>query len=150
MHDPYVINEPRVDEIAHRLEQIPLFTGCYPEDILAIARRCEVRDVARGEYLILGGALGDEFFVLLSGRARRGGDGESARELGPGDYFGELALLDPAPRSKDVVALDDCTVAVLSGANFRVLLVAAPGVAPRLLASLARRLRTAEIGHDGH
>lgn len=146
MHDPFVVNEVYVDEIARHLEQTPLFAGCYPEDIVAIARRCEVRTINPGEYIILGGALGDEFFVLLSGHARRGGPGERTRELGPGDYFGELALLDPAPRSMDVVALDECTVAVLSGANFRVLLVAAPGVAPRLLASLARRLRAAELG----
>jgi CRP/FNR family transcriptional regulator len=135
-----------VDEIARRLEHTSLFEGCYPADIAAIARRFEVRQVARGEYLILAGALGDEFFMLLSGAARRGGASERTRDLGPGDYFGELALLDPAPRSMDVVAVDECVVGVLSGSTFRVLLGSVPGVAPHLLASLARRLREAELG----
>ena len=136
----------RVEELARRIGEMPLFAGCPDTDLVAIARRCEVRHVARGEHLIHAGDVGDELFMLLSGAARRGTTGERTRELGPGDYFGELALLDPAPRSMDVVATDDSIVGVLSGANFRLLLHAVPGVAPHLLASLARRLRAAEHG----
>jgi CRP/FNR family transcriptional regulator len=67
------------------------------------------------------------------------------RAFGPGDYFGELALLDPAPRSLDVVTTSACTVAVLSRSQFQLVLDAVPGVVPELLAILARRVRDADL-----
>ena len=138
-------------ELASRLETIPLFGRCHPGDLGVIAKRCEVRQVPSGTTLIHAGQLGDELFVLLAGSAERGRAGEPVRRFGPGDYFGELALLDPAPRSLDVVTTSDCVVGVLSRASFLLVLDAVPGVWPQLLAFLARRLRDADLGeeHEG-
>lgn len=130
------------------LQSIPLFARCHPADLRVVAKRCALRDVASGELLIRAGELSDEFFVLVSGTAERGRPSESGRAFGPGDYFGELAVLDPAPRSLDVVATSSCVVAVLSRANFLLVLEAVPGVWPQLLAFLARRLREADLRED--
>ena len=131
-------------ELATRLETIPLFARCHPGDLRVIARHCELREAASGTALIRAGELGDELFVVLSGSAERGRPGQPVRTFGPGDYFGELALLDPAPRSLDVVTTSECVVGVLSRANFLLVLDAVPGVWPQLLAFLARRIRDAE------
>jgi CRP-like cAMP-binding protein len=133
--------------LRERLALIPLFAGCNQADLRVLAERCELRDVPEGTMLIQGGEVGDEFFVLLSGSAERG-HGASVRTLVPGDYFGELAVLDPAPRSLDVVATAASTVAVLSRHNFLLVLDAVPGVSPQLLAFLARRLREADLDKD--
>ena len=142
-----------LQELAGRLETIPLFARCHPSDLWVVAKRCELREVPAGTVLIRAGDHSDELFVLLSGTAERGKPGEPARSgsFGPGDYFGELALLDPAPRSLDVVTTSDCVVGVLSRANFLLVLDAVPGVWPQLLTFLARRLRDADLGelHEG-
>jgi CRP-like cAMP-binding protein len=135
-------------ELARRLETIPLFARCHPGDLWVIAKRCELREVPAGTLLIRAGDLGDELFVMLSGTAERGRPGEPTRTFGPGDYFGELAMLDPAPRSLDVVTTSDCVVGVLSRANFLLVLDAVPGVWPQLLTFLARRIRDADLGED--
>jgi CRP-like cAMP-binding protein len=127
-------------EIRGRLEAVPLFAGCNSSDLAVVARRCEIREIGPATPLIRAGEHGGEFFILLSGAARRG-HGDHARVLTAGDYFGELALLDPAPRSADVITTSDSTVAVLSRDNFLLVLDAVPGLSPQLLALLARRLR---------
>jgi CRP-like cAMP-binding protein len=133
--------------LQERLETFPLFAGCNRADLRVLAERCEIRDVPAGTMLIRAGEIGDEFFVLLSGSAERG-HGDSVRTLVAGDYFGELAVLDPAPRALDVIATTASTVAVLSRHNFLLVLDAVPGVAPALMASLAQRLRLHRLDHD--
>jgi CRP/FNR family cyclic AMP-dependent transcriptional regulator len=98
--------------------------------------------------LIAAGDVGDEFFVLLSGTATVARNGVVVGELAPGAHFGELALLDPAPRSADVVMTSDGSVSVFSRATLLLALDAIPGIAPALLAFLARRLREAEAGNE--
>jgi CRP/FNR family transcriptional regulator, cyclic AMP receptor protein len=133
--------------LRERLETIPLFAGCNPSDLRVLAERCELRDVPAGTVLIRAGDMGDEFFVLLSGSVERG-HGASARTLEAGAHFGELAVLDPAPRSMDVVALTASTVGVLSRQNFLLVLDSVPGVTPQLLAYLARQLRESNLDKD--
>jgi CRP-like cAMP-binding protein len=132
------------DQLRDRLGGVPLFARCDPGDLRVIADRAEIRSVAAGTRLIAEGEAGDEFFVVLDGTAEVRRQGAVVQGLGPGDHFGELALLDPAPRSADIVATAEATVGVLSRARFRLVLSAVPGIAEELLAFLARRLRAAE------
>jgi CRP-like cAMP-binding protein len=139
-----------VDEIREQLAVVPLFARCHPSDLRIVASRCDVRDVAANTVLIHAGEMNDEFFVLLSGSAERGTPDEPPiRKFGPGDYFGELAVLDPAPRSLDVVTTSDSVVAVLTRPAFLTVLDAVPGVSPQLLQFMARRLRAADL-HEDH
>ena len=136
------------DEIREQLGNVPLFAGCHPSDLNVVARKCEVREVPTGTVLIHAGEPDDELFLLLAGSAERGKPGGTLRKVLPGDYFGELAVLDPAPRSLDVVATSDSVVAVLTRAAFLTVLDAVPGVSPQLLQFMARRLRAADLGED--
>ena len=138
--------------LVDRLATVPLFARCHRADLRVIAKYCEVRDVPADTVLVRSGELTSDFFVLLSGSARRGGPAPPIYDLGPGDYFGELAILDPAPRSLDVMATSDATVGVLTRSAFLLVLDAVTGVAPQLLQALAHRLRTADLGENepGH
>jgi CRP-like cAMP-binding protein len=128
------------------LRAVPLFATCNPSDLAVVARHCSIHEVPAGTTVIHAGETSDEFFILLSGSAQRGHDAH-ARILGPGDYFGELAPLDPAPRALDVVATSDCTLSVLSRESLLLAIDAVSGLAPSLLALLARRLRERRL-HD--
>src|SRR5262249_27383695 len=92
---------------------------------------------------------GDSMFVIASGRVKVALFGENGRELTlselkPGDFFGEMSLLDNRPRSANVVAVDDATLLVLTRDQFVVHLKAHPQTAINLLAELTRRLRRAD------
>jgi CRP-like cAMP-binding protein len=136
-------------QLQERLREVPLFTRCHPGDLHVVAKRCELREVPDNTLLIRAGDLADELFVLISGSAERGTPGEPIRKYGPGDYFGELAVLDPAPRSLDVYTTSKCVVGVLSRASFLLVLDAVPGVSSQLLTFLAHRLRDADL-HEHH
>jgi CRP-like cAMP-binding protein len=81
--------------------------------------------------------------VILDGTAEVLVDGETVNELGPGDWFGELALLDGEPRTATVTSVDDLEVAVLGVRMFRTLLREFPDLAAQLLAGMAGALREA-------
>ena len=86
------------------------------------------------------GAAGAEFFVIIDGRARVERHGREVAALGPGGFFGDLALLDRAPRNASVIADTELEVAKLGQRAFDQLLDL-PGFSKKLLAGLARRLR---------
>ena len=97
--------------------------------------------VAAGTAIVTEGAAGADFFVILSGNARVDRHGQKVAELGPGGFFGDLALLDRAPRNATVIAMTDMDLAKLGQRGFDGLLERVPGFAKKLLAGLARRLR---------
>jgi CRP-like cAMP-binding protein len=146
-HDRVVSDDER--HLATLLEGIPLFERCHPADLRVVARHCEVRTVPVGTSLIRGGEPGDEMFIVLAGSAVRG-PGATEKTYRVGGHFGELAILDPAPRSLDVVTTAETTIAVLSRQALLLVLDAVPGVAPELLASLARRVRDADLRENAH
>lgn len=108
-----------------------------------MARHLELETVAAGTDIVVEGASGDTFYLLVEGSAVVTRRGVTSATLGPGAHFGELALLDPGPRSATVTATQDSTLAVLSIRMFRVLLRDLPQIAAGLLGSLASQLREA-------
>ena len=142
------MTEANVEKLRARLAEVPLFAGCHPPDLAIIAQRAEMRDVPQGTTLIAAGDVGDEFFVLLSGTASVARNGTMVGELAPGAHFGELALLDPAPRSADIVMTSDGTISVFSRATLLLALSAIPELAPALLMFVARRLREADAASE--
>ena len=129
--------------VIDHLSSVPLFSRCTKSDLKIIARHAETLEVADGRVLCRTGEQGDALFVLLQGTAMVRRAGKDVASLRPGDYFGELALLDPAPRSADVVVTSDAVLAVLGVRMFRVLLRDLPTLSARLLADLAGRVRDA-------
>lgn len=135
---------PRARDVATHLAEVPLFSRCSKRDLQTVVRHLEMVTVDAGKALVRQGQAGDTFYVLLDGKAVVRRNGRRIAELGPGDFFGELAVLDPAPRNADVVALTPVTVGVLPVRTFRRLLTELPAMNERLLAGLSRRLRDAD------
>lgn len=126
--------------ISH-LVDVPLFAALSKKDLGLVAKRAEDVHVPAGKALVTQGAQGHEFFVILGGRAHVERSGKRIAELGPGDSFGELALLERAPRNATVIADDDMELVVLGQREFAGLCDDVPGFARKLLAAMARRLR---------
>jgi len=130
-------------EIATQLAAVPLFSRCTKSDLKIVARHVETMSVTDGRLLCKAGDQGDALFVLLDGSAVVERDGRDVARLGPGDYFGELSLLDPGPRAASVTVTSDAELAVLGVRMFRVLLRDVPTISAKLLADLAGRVRDA-------
>ncbi len=128
------------------LAGVPLFAELPREALAALdacLRRCRV---ARGGVIFLRGDAGSSLYLLEAGRVRIALASPAGKEavlalLGPGDFFGELALLDGEPRSADAYAADDCELRLLAREDFLRVLGERPSVGEVLLAVLARRLR---------
>src|SRR3954453_21318144 len=101
-----------------RLRPIPLFEGIQDADVEMIADHMEEREVSPGERLTREGASGYFFFVILDGTASVERQGEVLAELGPGDFFGEAAVLEATRRNAPVTATFEMTVGALFGADF--------------------------------
>ncbi|HUR73727.1 MAG TPA: cyclic nucleotide-binding domain-containing protein [Sporichthya sp.] len=123
------------------LAQVPLFAACERAELKALDANAGFRSVGVGRELVREGEPGEELFILIDGTARVNRGGRIVDHLGPGDFFGELALLDPAPRNATVTATSELDLLVISRAQFDAVLGKAPGMARSLLAGMARRIR---------
>ncbi len=133
------------NDLKKRLAAAPIFSECSGRELDAVVREVDLQEVEAGTVLAEQGAAGDSFFVILDGRAEVRRHGRPVATLEPGAFFGELALLDPAPRDAAVVATTPLTVARLGQGPFRQLLVDLPAMNGSLLRALARRLREADF-----
>ncbi len=124
------------------LKEVPMFTACSPDEISALAGLASPRAVDAGTHLVREGTEGDEFFVMMMGEATVTRGGNEIAILDPGDYFGELALFDPAPRNATVTAKVPCTTAVLQRDSFQWALDASPTFRDALLRGMARRIHS--------
>jgi len=130
----------RSDPFLQHLAEVPLFSALAKKDLQAVARHAELVKADPGRVIVTEGAAGSEFFVILDGRARVERHGRQVALLGPGGFFGDLALLDRAARNASVVADTPMELAKVNQRSFDQLLEL-PGFSKKLLAGLARRLR---------
>jgi CRP-like cAMP-binding protein len=123
-----------------RLKDVSLFSSLSDGDLAAAARQTREISVPAGEVIAREGDLGEEFFVIESGTAEvtRGGGAPPAK-LGPGDFFGEVALLREERRTATVIATSPTVLLVMTGAGFRSLDSAIPDVSDAVSAALAAR-----------
>lgn len=126
------------------LGKIWLFSACSAGQLRTIRRAVEEVSVPEGRVLCEEGALGREFFFIVEGTATVRRAGRKAASLGPGDYFGELSLLDRKPRSATVVSDTPMELLVLEQRRFNGLLDAMPALAHKLLVAMSARLREAD------
>ena len=130
--------------IAH-LRAVPMFQTCTDKELLQIARLAEQVEVPAGEVLVREGRLGHEFYVVAAGKAEVVHDGRVVALLGPGDWFGELALLDPHPRTATVTMVEAGEVIEISQREFWSLLREVPALPLKLLQGMARRLHSEPV-----
>ena len=126
-----------MDEAA--LGRIQLFDGLSRKQRKLLAMRVDEVDVPAGKVLCCKGKTADEFFVIEEGTAKVVRDGQYLDALGPGDFFGEMGLLDDAPRNADVVAETPLILMVLRGSALKELERDAPRLARRLRRSVQQR-----------
>lgn len=140
------------DRIARReldmLAAVPLFASCSQNELRQIARLGTPLPVPSGTVLTSEGAPGREFFLIVEGNADCTIGGQRAAQFGPGDFFGEMSLLDGGPRTATVTAVTDMDVLVLDAREFASLLAASPSITSKILATLARRLRIADAARS--
>ena len=134
-------------ELAELLADVSLFSRCTKRERQAVARHAQIAELPSGTDLVREGEPGDALFVILEGEAVVDGQGVELNRVGPGAYFGELAILDGEPRSATVVAATNVKVAVIGIRMFRTLLRELPDLAEQLLVGLAGELREARRAH---
>src|SRR6266705_4764153 len=127
-----------------RLAEVPLLEGCSRSQLKAVARIAEVRVAPAGAVLTRKDQPGDEFFLILDGRARVEVSARKRSALGPGAFFGEMSLLDGGPRSATVVAETAVRLLVIHRRDFARLLSDISELNRSILAVLSRRVRQAE------
>ena len=132
------------DDKIDRLEDVSLLAGCSRRQLRAIARISEVIEVPAGTVLARAGTPGEEFFLILDGSARVEVAPRKRSRLEPGQYFGEMSLLDGGPRSASVTAETPLRLLVIKRRDFTTLLKEAPELTQSVLATLSRRVRQAE------
>jgi len=128
------------------LRGIHLLEGLSEDRLAALAQRCQWRSVEAGHPLMLRAQDRGELIFLASGRVRvttyaANGRQVTFRDMNAGEHFGDLAAIDGAPRSADVVTLEDCVVAALDREGFLALLRDEPLVAQRVMQGLVALVR---------
>jgi pyruvate,water dikinase len=133
-------------ERAEVLRPVPLFADLDDAEREAVARLFKERRFARGETVIREGSGGAAFFVIDAGEATVVVGGEERTTLGPGDWFGEIALIDEGPRSASVVATTDLVCHGVTIWDFRPFVEGNGIVGWKLLQAMVKKLRAAEAG----
>jgi CRP/FNR family transcriptional regulator, cyclic AMP receptor protein len=126
------------------LRRVPLFAGLADRDVAQLADRFHERSFPEGAVVLEEDAAGTTFFVIADGDASVSVRGEVRATLGPGDYFGEMAVIDEGVRTASVTAATDLRTFFLTPWEFRPFVEEHPEVAWKLLKTLARRLRAAQ------
>jgi CRP-like cAMP-binding protein len=128
--------DSKADAIAH----VPLFAAASKRELKKIASISDEIDIRKGKDLTREGAPGHEFFVLVDGAADVRRKGRKVRTLGPGDFFGEIALVSRKPRTATVTATTPIRALVITEQAFRRLLEEQPAIGVKILRSLAERV----------
>jgi pyruvate,water dikinase len=134
---------PPRDPVA-ALQRVQLFVDLDRRQAEQVARLLKLRPFSKGETVIMEGSGGAAFFIIDSGEATVSSKGVQLTTLGPGDYFGEIALIDGGPRSATVTAATDLVCYGLTFWEFRPLVEKNSAIAWKLLQALAKRLRASE------
>ena len=129
----------QADKIDH-LTKIPLFGGLNKKELQFLAGLTTEVGVKSGSTLVKQGELGQEAMIIESGTAEVRRDGAKIDKIGPGDFFGEMSLIDHMPRNADVVATSDMVLLVMDSREFSTMLDKYPKVAVKILKTVVERL----------
>jgi CRP/FNR family cyclic AMP-dependent transcriptional regulator len=137
-----------IDDIVRLLENVPIFEAMSPEDLRRVAEVAIPRRFAAGQIIFREGDASDTCYVVRAGHARAIRENVDGRAIalahfGPGEFFGELAMLDPERRSATLEALDALEAIAIAGSDMRRLMHQHAAIASKLAIALARRLREA-------
>ena len=128
------------------LKNIPLFADLDETEMEFLSRRAVTRQYPRNTIFMTEGDYSDSLYCILSGRVKVFLNDDEGKEIilnvqGPGEYFGELALLDSGPRSASVMALEKCRLSVISKADFEDFLAKHETAQKKIMLGMVKRLR---------
>jgi len=126
------------------LQRVPIFSTMERDDLERLARSFKERTFGEGDTVAAEGKGGVGFFVISDGQASVSVKGEKRATLGPGDYFGEIALIDDGARSATITAKSELRCFGLTPWDFRPLVETHAEIAWKLLQAMAKKLRAAE------
>lgn len=127
------------------LKRSPLFAGFTNREIDSVTETAKERSYASGDKIIEEGEIGRGFYLLLEGTAQVRKGGTILADFGPGDYFGEMALLlEDTPRTADVVATSAARCLAITQWDLRALMQVHPDISHKIMAELAKRLRNTD------
>lgn len=129
------------DHKVDQLKRVPIFVRCSRSELQSLAMNTDEVSLPAGQTLIVQGRTNDTFFVLLSGKVEVNVQGQPPRHLGPGDFFGEMSMVDRGPATATVVTTSPVEALVMSHAQFHNAIKANEAIALRVMAVMAERLR---------
>ncbi len=132
------------DEKLDLLHRVPLFAGLDRRHLERLGMLTEEVDVPAGKVLMRQGEHGDDLMLIVSGGVAVERDGARLNQLGPGDFFGEIALVAGGPRTATVTAEAPTRLLVVNHRDFHAMMEEFPDVAVKVLITLAHRLRSLE------
>jgi trk system potassium uptake protein TrkA len=127
------------------LKHVPLFSGCSKKELEQISRIADELDFGAGKTLIKEGAPGREFFVLVDGTVEVQRGGKKIDIGGPGDFFGEMALLTDQPRNATVVTTSAVDALIVTSRNFHALVESNPLIALKVMRAVADRIPPGDL-----
>jgi CRP-like cAMP-binding protein len=130
-------------DVVGQLARVPLFSSCSRKDLQTVGRVVKDIDHAAGTVIAREGEPGIGLFIISEGQAEVTIGGKKRSTLKPGDFFGEIALLDGGPRTATVTATTDVKLLGLTEWVFRGLMQEHPSIAVKALQQMASRLRNA-------
>jgi CRP/FNR family transcriptional regulator len=131
-------------EVVETLKTIPLFANCNKKELSLVARIARPQEFGAGHDIVVQGHEGVGLHIVVEGTVKVVVDGRTRRKLGPGQFFGEIALLDNGPRTATVTSETPVKTLSIVSWQFRGLLKEQPDLAIRMLEDVCRRLRTAD------
>jgi CRP/FNR family cyclic AMP-dependent transcriptional regulator len=143
-HAPPGAVAPSPDAQRRHLQRVPLFSGFNEDDLRRVAELSRIVEAPVGTVITQIGDAGDSFFVIIDGMAAVRTPVGAGSQLQPGDFFGEMSLLDGEPRSATIVATTDLRLLVVDRFHFWRLLDETPELIRRILTILSRRVRRLE------
>jgi CRP/FNR family cyclic AMP-dependent transcriptional regulator len=129
-------------KLVEQLKTVPLFSGCSARELASLGRFLREVDFPAGRQIVQQGRTGTGLHVIIEGETKVVVGDRTRRRLGPGEFFGEISLLDRGPRTATVVAETPVRTLALSAWNFRAALKEHPSMAVKMLEELATRVRS--------
>jgi len=132
------------DLVVEMLEKCSLWSGLDTQDLKAIVKVSKQQKFQSGKTIVKKGDEGTGFYLVLDGAVEIRSDGKILSKLGPGQFFGEMSIVDTQPRSADVVVVEPSRVLFLSSWSFKSLISERPRIAVKMLQEFVRRLRNTD------
>ncbi len=132
------------DLYIQRLRGVPLFSSLAKRELDLLVRQADHLRYPARYRVVRAGSPGEEFWMVIEGELAVHRGGRQVAMLGPGDYFGELAVIDPAPRDATVVSVTPVELMVIGRRRFWATVEGSPALMRKLMVGLARRLHEAD------